>query len=353
MNYTELLSLLVLVASLLPISALIMTGSGKVALVTGATRGIGKGIALELAEEGYKVYCTGRSMGGVSTQGLTLEGTIKEIQEAGGQAVGIACDHAVDSQVKAVVERVEKEEGRLDLLVNNAFQLTTPDGAAGLLNQKFYEQGAAGWDEVHTVGLRSHYMASCYAVPLMIKTASTSGSTPLIAHISSFGGLTYTFNVAYVSALCAVDRLANDMAIELEEDNVACVSVWPGVVMTERNKALVDSGEWERDVGLPVDQAESPRFTGRAVAALASDISILSKSGSVQVVAECAKEYGFVDMNGSAPPSIRSLKFMIPAYVLPKIFVNDPERVSKISSYVPDLLLPMGFLRNSKPPPQE
>ncbi|CAN0075849.1 unnamed protein product [Discosporangium mesarthrocarpum] len=141
---------------------------------------------------GCTVYLTGRSSGGKSTDkenGGTLEETVEEVIAAGGQGVAVSCDHANDSQVKALFERVESEQGRLDLLVNNAFCL----GPGEQLKTKFWLQGAGAWDPLIDVGLRSHYIASCYATPLMIKSAEGPRAPPgLIVHISSFGGLTYT-----------------------------------------------------------------------------------------------------------------------------------------------------------------
>merc|ERR1712157_116107 len=128
--------------------------------------------------------------------------------------------------------------------------------------------------------------------------------------ISSFGGLVYTFNVAYGVGKAGVDRLAKDMALELQSNNICVNSFWPGVVMTERMKTVVENGEWDK-IGLPLDQCETPGFTGQAILAVATDPNNKKKSGAVQIVAELAKEYDFVDpSNGKQPPSIRSLKFL-------------------------------------------
>ncbi|CAN0044359.1 unnamed protein product [Ectocarpus sp. 8 AP-2014] len=164
---------------------------GKVAVVTGSSRGIGKGIAVTLGQRGCTVYVTGRSVGGNTTDKArgSLEETAAEIEAAGGKGIPVACDHAKDEQVKALFERVESEQGRLDILVNNAFAL----GPGDQLQAKFWTQGADAWDSLITVGLRSHYMASCFAAPLMIKSVKDRGGKPgLIACVSSFGGLTYS-----------------------------------------------------------------------------------------------------------------------------------------------------------------
>lgn len=176
--------------------------SGKVALVTGATRGIGRGIALGLAEAGATVYVTGRSSGDRVTEaalGGTLESTVEEIHARGGVGHALVCDHSDDGQVAEAFRRIEEKEGRLDLLVNNAFQTPVPPNRQAdpdLLFRNFWEQPPWFWDALHSVGLRSHYVASFHAFPLLRKSKS-EGGTPLVVHISSFGGVSYSFNVAY------------------------------------------------------------------------------------------------------------------------------------------------------------
>ncbi|CAM9197399.1 unnamed protein product [Pylaiella littoralis] len=322
----------------------------KVAVVTGSSRGIGKGIAVTLGERGCTVYVTGRSAGGTTTEqelGGTLEETAAAIDAAGGKGIPVACDHAQDTQVQVLFERVESEQGRLDILVNNAFAL----GPGDQLKAKFWKQGADAWDSLMTVGLRSHYMASCFAVPLMIKSVKERGGKPgLIACVSSFGGLSYTFNVAYGVGKAGVDRLVKDMAVELEEEKVAVVALYPGIVKTEKvdNLITMSPTDFETNTGIPLSSPmETPFFTGRAVAALASDPGILSKTGKVQVVAELAKEYGFTDIGGDSPPSIRSLRFLLPTYLFPKLL---PKGVEVATSSVPDWLIPMSIMANGKPP---
>lgn len=307
----------------------------RVAVVTGASRGIGRGIALELGVQGMTVYVTGRSSTASSTTDSNVGGSITEtandITAAGGCGIAVAVDHNKDDQVKALFERIQAEQGRLDLLVNNAFQLNSIETKGS-----FWEQGAASWDSIHAVGLRSHYIASCYAAPLMIQTAK-QGPPPLIVNVSSFGGLAYTFNVAYGVGKCAVDRLARDMSIELEDHGVAVVSVWPGLVRTERSQHLIDTGEWEGKTGMSTNNMESPRFTGRAVVALCNDQKLMDITGKVVVVAEAAKKYGFTDIDGTVPPSIRSLKFMLPTYALPKMMGR--EKAAGAQKWVPDWLI--------------
>ena len=174
--------------------------------------------------------------------------------------------------MKCLFDKIELEQGRLDILINNAFQIPTrPDGVfdKNLLFRDFWEQPGWYWDALINVGLRSHYISSCYAVPLMRKMRP-SQRKPLIVHISSFGGVSYSFNVAYGVGKAGVDRMARDMNHELSKLGIICVSLYPGVVRTERMQEILDSGDWRRKTGLELPQVfvESPQLTGKAIAAL-------------------------------------------------------------------------------------
>lgn len=362
---------------------------GCVCVVTGASRGIGKGVATELGKQGATVYITGTSTStqndnnnlnqetrnglfsfgkkdtstNIGSQDMfvsnsvvggpeTIEVAAKEVTKAGGLGIPVYCDHSKDEQVEALFERVKKEQGRLDLLVNNAFRI--PPGGADDLFSKFWD-GDFGktWDSIHTVGSRSHFIASCYAVPIMKENnPKTMGQMqqPLIAMISSFGGITYTFNVAYGVGKAAVDRMAKDMAFELETEGIACTSFYPGVVLTERTQRLVETGEWDETVGIPLENSESPAYSGKAIVAVATDRTdtTMSKSGTFQVVAELAQEYDFTDIDGKRPPSIRSLKFLLPAYGM------DQEMREKVPEWlIPDWKLPFWIMANGAPPSKE
>lgn len=264
---------------------------GKVAVVTGASRGVGKGVALGLGEAGATVYVTGRTTeeGSAPLPG-TIGETTAEVTRLGGQGIAVRCDHRNDEEVKAVFERVRQEQGRLDILVNNVFHVPSPPEK--IMNRPFWEVPIEVWDQMHTIGLRSHYVASVFAAPIMIEQGSG-----LICNISSLGGKGYLFNVAYGVGKAAVDRLAADMAHELRARNVTVVSLWPGGVKTELMMSLADR------VSMDVSGFESPQFTGRAVAALAADPDVMQKTGRVLVVAELADEYGFTDIDGSRPAS--------------------------------------------------
>ena len=327
-----------------------------VCVVTGASRGIGKGIALALGKEGATVYITGTSSSSSTTKTTkyatngqvggpgTIDETAHAVTAAGGVGIAVQCNHADDDQVKALFQQIKTSHGRLDILVNNVFRVP-PGGTDGLFG-KFYNLPIDTWDTLHDIGVRSHYVASVYAMPLLLTSrATTKLPRPFIAMISSFGGLTYTFNVPYGVGKAAVDRLAKDMAIELETEDIAVTSFWPGVVRTERTELMVQSGEWDKMVGIPLDHAESPEFTGRAIVAVATDETNKIKSGTTQVVAELASEYKFTDTNGRTPPSIRSLRFLLPAYGM------DKETRSKVPLHlIPDWKLPFWVMAKGKPP---
>jgi len=263
---------------------------GKVVVVTGASRGVGRGIAVALGAEGATVYLSGRTMDAAGEEiGGSLRQTAEEIDARGGRGVPVRCDHGVDEDVQALFARVESEQGRCDILVNNVFAI--PSGE--MFGTAFWKQPIGFWDTMHRVGLRSHYVASVYAAPLLLK------SQGLIANISSFGGASYQVNVAYGVGKAGVDRLARDMARDLKPHGVCSVALYPGVVRTER----VLAGE----LPFSTEVSESPEFTGRAIAALFADPKRMDKTGRVHVVAELAEEYGFDDVDGTRPPSLRQL----------------------------------------------
>jgi dehydrogenase/reductase SDR family protein 1 len=259
-----------------------------IAIVTGASRGVGKGIALGLGEAGATVYVTGRSVDRGALPG-TIGETAEQVTALGGKGIAVRCDHAVDDEVKALIARVESEAGGIDVLVNNAFAI--PDGK---LTAPFWELPLAHWDTLHRVGLRSHYVASWFAAPKMI--ANKRG---LIVNVSSFGAKIYAVNVPYGVGKAGVDRMSRDMGKELKPHGVTVVSLWPGIVKTERLELESDRLAFDTSKG------ESPQFSGRAVAALANDPKRLEKTGQALVVAELALEYEFTDVDGSQPASLR------------------------------------------------
>ena len=262
--------------------------AGRIAIVTGASRGIGKGCALELAAAGATVYLTGRTVReGAAPLPGTVGATAAEIAAEGGRAVAVACDHRDDAAVEALFARVDREQGRLDVLVNNAF-LIPPELTSG---KKFYEVPISNWDDMIDVGTRSAYVASVFAARRMVKRGSG-----LIANISSSGAKQYAWHVAYGVGKAALDRLTADAAHELRELGVAVVSLWPGLVRTERVEKYASQ--------LPAFQkvkSESQRFTGRAIAALAADPDVLRHTGRALASRDLADRYGFTDVDGSLP----------------------------------------------------
>ena len=269
---------------------------GRVAVVTGASRGIGKGVALALGAAGATVYVTGRTTE-PGTSAARLPGTIHEtagpVSEAGGRGIAVRCDHRDDAQVAALFERVAGEQGRLDILVNGAwggYQRFT-DGSPPNFGP-FWTQPLQLWDTMHHAGVRADYVAASHAAPLMV--ARRAG---LIVNLSSFAGQDYVHPVPYGVAHAAKDRLAADMAEELREFGVAAVSLYPGLVRTEG--VLANARYFD------LSDSESPQLTGRAVAALAGDPAVLRHSGRWLVVAELAWEYDFTDVDGRRPVSPR------------------------------------------------
>jgi NAD(P)-dependent dehydrogenase (short-subunit alcohol dehydrogenase family) len=272
--------------------------ANRVAVVTGASRGIGKGIALELGASGATVYVTGRTVEPGPIPGTVGE-TAAEIDELGGTGVAVACDHKDDEQVRGLFDRVAAEQGRLDVLVNNVY--SAPD-LVPWLHKRYWELPIEAWDQVIDIGTRSHYVASVLGTPLLIATGGG-----LIVNVSSSGAVTYAHNVVYGVGKAAVDKMTADMAVDLEGTGITVVSLWPGLVRTE----LLDLGaRTEGDevfIELPgegrfdLSGAESPRFLGRAVVALADDPGLAARTGRPFTSAGLARELGFTDVDGRIP----------------------------------------------------
>jgi NAD(P)-dependent dehydrogenase (short-subunit alcohol dehydrogenase family) len=249
---------------------------GKTALVTGAGQGVGKGIALGLVEAGATVYITGRSA--------------ESLQYIDGNGAAVICDHRDDQQVQALFGRIGDEQGRLDLLVNNVWggyenmvengQFTWP--------LPFWQQPLWRWDAMFQAGVRAHYAASQLAARMMVNERSG-----LIVNISFWAAQKYVGNVAYGVSKAATDKMTADMSRELRAHDVAVVSLYPGLVRTEK---VMEAAAW-----LDMSNSESPQFIGRAVAALAADPRVMEKTGKVLIAASLAEEYGFTDIDGKKP----------------------------------------------------
>ncbi len=269
---------------------------GIVACVTGASRGAGKGIALALGAEGATVYVTGRSRqeGDAPLPG-TIYATAEGVTAAGGVGIAVPCDHADDTQVANLFEQISSEQKRLDILVNNACFLHDE-----LIQHGPFWEKSLDLVNIIDVGLRSGYVASWHAARMM--AAQKNG---LIAFTSSFGGNCYMHGAGYGAQKAGVDRFAYDMSVDLAPYNVAAVSIWMGMLQTDRTRNVMDAepdkyaGFWEI--------AETPEFTGHILSALYRDPERAEKSGKVLIGAELALEYGIKDIDGKQPPSHREM----------------------------------------------
>ena len=252
------------------------TLTGKIAVVTGGTAGVGRGVASELAKSGARVFVTGRS--------------IHDGARSDSPVIGIRCDHRKDDQVAAAFERVAQEAGGIDILVNNVwggYEQMMEDGVF-TWSKPFWEQPLWRWDAMFDAGVRAHYYASQLAARTMIVQ-----QRGLIVNISFWAAQKHVGNVAYGVSKAATDKLTADMATELRPHGVAVVSLYPGLVRTEK---VMQAAAW-----IDLTNSESPEFLGRAVAALAADSEVMRHTGEVRVAANLAIEYGFSDIDGKTP----------------------------------------------------
>jgi NAD(P)-dependent dehydrogenase (short-subunit alcohol dehydrogenase family) len=267
-----------------------------VAVVTGASRGLGRGIARALGSKGATVYLTGRA-GNATTAGTNaLEEAAAEVTAAGGKGIAIYCDHGNDNEVAHAFAQISKHSGRIDILVNNAAavyqELVMPGG--------FWEKPLKLADMID-IGERSNYVASYYAAPLMLEQ-----KRGLIASISFYGAVSYFHGAAYGAAKAGTDKMARDMAVDLKPHHVASVSIWPGFILTEQIKAIpADMLPPELAANLP--NFETPEFTGLIIEALYRDPKRMQHSGKTLIGAELALAYGIKDLDGKQPPSYREL----------------------------------------------
>jgi dehydrogenase/reductase SDR family member 1 len=249
---------------------------GKTAIVTGGTKGVGRGVARELARQGVRVFVTGRSADNPERidPGVT----------------GIHCDHGQDDLVSAAFKQVIHEAGAIDILVNNVWggYENMIENGAFTWGKPFWEQPLWRWDSMFNSGVRAHYQASQLIAPSMI--AKQRG---LIVNISHWAAQKHIGNVAYGVSKAATNKLTADMATELKPHGVTVVSLYPGMVRTEK---VMEAAQW-----LDLSNSESPDFIGRAVAALANDPDVIRFTGRVLVAAAVAQDYGFTDIDGKSP----------------------------------------------------
>ncbi|RCW68097.1 SDR family NAD(P)-dependent oxidoreductase [Pseudorhodoferax soli] len=285
--------------------------AGCIAVVTGASRGAGRGIALELGAAGATVVVTGRSTRGQAAPGydgiLALSGqsqlpgdidsTAEAVTAAGGRGIAIACDHGDEAQVQALFERVLGEHGRIDLLVNNAWG--GHQSFDGVFDAPFWQHPLAHWDSMLQHGVRHHLLASREAAPAMV----AQGRGLIVTTTFHDRGHYLRGNLYYDLAKAAMTRLALGMAEELRPHGVASIALSPGWMRTEfvLQGHRTDEAHWTERPELT--RTESPRYLGRAVAALAADPQVLDWSGQVLLVADLAQRYGFTDVDGRQPPA--------------------------------------------------
>lgn len=263
-----------------------MTTRSPVAVVTGASRGAGRGIAEALGAAGWRVYLTGRTVG---------ESDAAAVTDRGGEGIAVPVDHADDAMVAELFARVERDNDALDLLVNNAAviseRLTDPS--------PFWEKPLELAD-VLDVGLRSAYVASWYAAPLLLRAGHG-----LIAFTSSPGSVCYMHGPAYGAQKAGVDKMASDMAVDFAGTAVSTISIWMGILLTERMRRAF--GDNAGALAAFAEHAETPQFTGRLIDALYRDPEIRELNGHTVIGAELADRYGITDDDGRRPPSHRDM----------------------------------------------
>jgi NAD(P)-dependent dehydrogenase (short-subunit alcohol dehydrogenase family) len=273
-----------------------MSDSKPVAVVTGASRGAGAGIAHALGSHGCTVYVTGRTeTPGEGALPGTIHETARRVTSSGGTGIPVRVDHADDDQVKALFERIDREQGRLDILVNNAAIIR--DEMMG--RTKFWEEPLSVVDTLN-VGLRSSYVATVYAAPLMLPQGNG-----LVVFTSSSGAVHYAFGPAYGVPKAGADKMAADMAVDFKDAGIAAVSIWMGSLLTDRVRKIIASNPAK--FGHILDSAETPELTGHVIWALYNDSDLMDVSGQTLIGAELARKYGIKDEDGRQPPSYRDL----------------------------------------------
>lgn len=256
----------------------------RVAVVTGASRGAGRGIAEALGGAGWRVYLTGRTVGPQDARAVT---------SAGGEGIAVPVDHADDAAVAGLFDRVAAENGELDLLVNNAAAIS-----ARLVDPEPFWRKPLELVDVLDVGLRSAYVASWHAAPLLLQA-----DWGLIAFTSSPGSVCYMHGPAYGAQKAGVDKMAADMAVDFAGTRVSTVSIWMGILLTDRMRAMFRGDA--AALGAFAEHAETPQFTGRVIDAVYRDPGLAALSGRTLIAAEQAARYGIADEGGRQPPSHR------------------------------------------------
>ena len=317
--------------------------SGKICLVTGASRGIGRGVALQLVAHGATCYITGRKM-----QDLKLVEDEMKSRGVTGTCISVVCDHSCDNDVENLFKQIGNEQnGQLDLLVNNAFA-----GGSFVSQNKykfFWDQDPTdAWDRINTVGLRSNFICAVYASRLMVPQRKG-----LIINVGSIGGKIRVFLPQYGVGKAGNDRMARDCAMELAKYNVAFLSLWPGLVKTNEMKSLFDDvverenlSNEEEVVKYYFNEGETTEFAGKCIAHLLDDPKIMNRSGQIHLTTDLGQELDIKDVDGSTPVGQRSVRLMV---------MMTPGFLRKLSVYVPSWIkipksiyfMMLGFVKSS------
>ena len=268
-----------------------MAGEQRVALVTGGSRGAGRGVAVALGREGYTVYVTGRTRkeGDAPLPG-TVDKTAQEVNATGGKGVAVICDHADDAQVARLFEQIADEQGgRLDVLVNNATYVSDY-----LTSPKPFWEKPLDLAKIIDVGLRSSYVASWHAAKLMVPRGSG-----LMAFVSSPGAACYMHGPAYGAQKAGHDKMVHDMAHDLRDAGVSTIALWLGILRTERVEIAQRDfpEEYEKFKGVE----ENPEFSGRIVHAVATASDLAEISGQAFYASVLGIKYGVTDVDGRQP----------------------------------------------------
>lgn len=286
---------------------------GKVAVVTGASRGAGRGIALALGDTGATVYVTGRT----TRRGPkpfdkapgTIDDTAEEVTRRGGRGIPVRVDHTVEEEVTALFERVRREQGRLDILANAVWGGNERYGEKGWRNRPFWELSSTGWQEMMMAGAYAHFLASQYAARLMAprrRGLIVNITEPVIEKYDRGGPLFWTF---WMLGHRCINRIAEAMSADLKKRKVTIVALAPGFMRTER--VLMHMKSEKAKKAMRFDKSETTEYVGRAVASLAADAKALKKTGKLLYVGDLAQEYGFKDADGRAVPNFyRELKMI-------------------------------------------
>jgi NAD(P)-dependent dehydrogenase (short-subunit alcohol dehydrogenase family) len=277
----------------------------KIALVTGASRGGGRGVAVELGAAGYTVYVTGRSTRGAVTSGLpgtAIEDTADLVNAAGGTGIPVRCDHLNENEIASLIDQIRRDHGRIDLLVNNAW--AGYEGYDDTFTAPFWKQPMDRFERMIKTGLFATILTTRHALPLMMPQyrGLIVNTTADVGAFSEPYDESFPLSVFYDTAKTAINRMAYGMADNLKPYGITVVALSPGWMRTEAVLAHLNTDEEHWREVPDLRPTESPRYLGRAVVALAGDDQVMDKTGQLLRVGALAKEYGFTDIDGRYVP---------------------------------------------------